>query len=76
MTSVAGFRPNLLPATDRTNVSAVSSPDGRSFAFLSLEGNILSLYRESLVPGSIPVKIADVSTGGDSPQFPSPLQWN
>jgi hypothetical protein len=74
--SVASFRANLLPPTDRTNGSLVVSPDGKSFAFLSFDGTKLSLYRESLAPLSKPVKITDISTDASSQDFPFLLQWN
>lgn len=74
--SVAGFQGNLLQQTSRTNGSLVVSPDGKSFAFLSLDGTTLIMYRESLAPHSSPVKITVISTDADPEDFPFLLQWN
>lgn len=74
--SVATFQADLLPSTDRTNASLVVAPDGKSFAFLSLDGTTLSLYRDSLAPHSTPVKISDISTDDSTQYLPFLLQWN
>jgi hypothetical protein len=74
--SVENFQANLLPPTDRTNGSLTVSPDRKSFAFLSLDGTTLSLYQENLAPGSLPIKITDISTDAGSEDFPFLLQWN
>ena len=78
LTSVTSWRPDLLPQTNLVNFSPVISPDGRSFAFLSLQGTVVTLYRQALAPGSTPVKIAVVPSSGPSGNVLAPLllQWN
>ncbi|MEU9245715.1 hypothetical protein [Streptomyces sp. NPDC048385] len=67
--------------TNRRNFFMVASPDGGSFAFLSLQGYILTLYRQSLTPGSDPVQVADIkpppAMGDAAPQdlMPVLLAW-
>ena len=77
--SVTSLQPNLLPETDLVNFSPVMSPDGRSFAFLSLQGTVVTLYRQALAPGSTPAKVAVVPSSGSSVVdvlAPLLLQWN
>ena len=78
LTSVTSLQPNLLPETDLVNFSPVMSPDGRSFAFLSLQGTVVTLYRQALAPGSTPAKVAVVPSSGSSANVLAPLllQWN
>ncbi|HEU5156483.1 MAG TPA: hypothetical protein VFU43_05760 [Streptosporangiaceae bacterium] len=78
--SITKTRDDLLPDTNRRNFSAVGSPDGNSFAFLSLQGHVVTLYRQSLAPGSTPVKITDVNPPAAaedeaSDQVPILLAW-
>jgi hypothetical protein len=54
----------LLPSTDRGNYGPVLSPDKQAFAFLSRQGNSISVFRQSLSPGAQPAKIADVPASG------------
>jgi hypothetical protein len=59
-TSITQSRADLLPDTNRRNFFEVASPDGKSFAFLSLQGHLVTLYRQSLAPGSVPIKVVEV----------------
>lgn len=58
--AITGGRDDLLPETNRMNFSPVPSPDGKSFAFLSQQGQQVTLFRQALTPGSTPAKVADI----------------
>lgn len=89
LSSVTSVRTDLLPpALERagySNFSPVIAPGGRSFAFLSMHGNTVTLYRQDLAPGSTPARIGVVpespapdSNPGHGPGVLAPLllQWN
>jgi hypothetical protein len=52
----------LLPSTDRGGYGPILSPDKQAFAFLSRQGDTISVYHQSLSSGAHPTKIADVPT--------------
>jgi hypothetical protein len=58
--SITGFRDDLLPKTDLTSFSPVLSPDHNSFAFLTLQGQRITLFTQSFIPGATPMQVADV----------------
>lgn len=58
--SITGYRADLLPKTNLASFSAVPSPDRKSFAFLSLQGRQVTLFTQSLTPGSTPMRVTAV----------------
>jgi hypothetical protein len=58
--SITADRTDLLPKTNRESFAAVPSPDRKSFAFLSRQGQQVTLFTQSLAPGSTPVQVTDV----------------
>ncbi len=71
---------DLVPANDRSNMTPVPSPDGKSFAFLSSgEGGKLTLYRGDLSAlGAQPAKIADLEPplDGSDDHLETLVRWN
>lgn len=58
--SITGYRKGLLPEANLTSFSAVPSPDHNSFAFLTRQGQRITLFTQSLIPGATPMQVADV----------------
>ncbi|MER7521043.1 hypothetical protein [Streptomyces sp. NPDC126499] len=71
---------DLVPANDRSNMTPVPSPDGKSFAFLSSgEGGKLTLYRGDFSSlGAQPVKVADLEPplDGSDDHLETLVRWN
>lgn len=59
--SITEYRDDLLPKANLTSFSPVPSPDHRSFAFLTVQGQRVTLFTQSLAPGSTPAQVADVA---------------
>jgi hypothetical protein len=72
--SVTAVRP-LLPDTDRNNASPVLSPDQRSIAFISRQGDQVALFRQDLASGAQPRKIVDISPDQHHNHLPDLIEW-